>query len=270
MAKWNESEHPRDDDGKFTDGTGGGRTHWITSKRDFSNVQASEAQRVVDDDETASFTEVKQVEDLIKNKKWFIVKNINGTEYNSNEAISLEGCDLQSARGVFKAHQTLYERFPQLIGKLAGMNATKIVSTEMARCSMGFGCGGLVVNTFWYGNNEVLQKSYVDSVIKNFHPQGTEANAAVSVTMHELGHAIDDYLSSISGKKGFLSHSLRPKIMKQCGYSINDIQTQVSEYAGTDAEEWFAECWCEYMVSSNPRPVAQALGDAVSKLIRSE
>ena len=40
--KWNESEHPRDDDGKFTDGTGGGRTHWITSKRDFSNVQAGE------------------------------------------------------------------------------------------------------------------------------------------------------------------------------------------------------------------------------------
>lgn len=42
MAKWNECEHPRDDDGKFTDGTGGGRTHWITSKRDFSNVQANE------------------------------------------------------------------------------------------------------------------------------------------------------------------------------------------------------------------------------------
>ena len=42
MAKWNESEHPRDDGGKFTDGTGGGRTHWITSKLDFSNVQADE------------------------------------------------------------------------------------------------------------------------------------------------------------------------------------------------------------------------------------
>lgn len=41
--KWNESEHPRDDDGKFTDETGGGgKTQWITSKRDYSNVQASE------------------------------------------------------------------------------------------------------------------------------------------------------------------------------------------------------------------------------------
>lgn len=43
MAKWNESEHPRDDDGKFTDETGGGgKTQWITSKRDYSNVQADE------------------------------------------------------------------------------------------------------------------------------------------------------------------------------------------------------------------------------------
>lgn len=41
--KWNESEHPRDDDGKFKDGTGGGgKTQWITSKRDYSNVQAGE------------------------------------------------------------------------------------------------------------------------------------------------------------------------------------------------------------------------------------
>lgn len=42
MKEFDESEHPRDDDGKFTDGTGGGRTQWITSKRDFSNVQADE------------------------------------------------------------------------------------------------------------------------------------------------------------------------------------------------------------------------------------
>lgn len=39
MAKWNESEHPRDDDGKFTDGNG---SRWTTSKRDYSNVQGEE------------------------------------------------------------------------------------------------------------------------------------------------------------------------------------------------------------------------------------
>lgn len=268
---WNESEYPRDDDGKFTDGNGGvKKTQWITSKRDYSNVIGIDKKSLQSDDETASFTETKQIEDLIKTKNWFIVKNIDGTEYNSNNEISLEGCDLQSARGVFKAHQTLFTRFPQLIGKLAGMRTIKLVSTTMAQCSMGFGCGGLQLNILWFGKNDRFQNVYAEGVARNYHPQGTETDAATAVTMHELGHEIDDYLSFISGKKGFLSHSLRPKIMKQCGYTIGDIEAQVCEYATTNADEWFAECWCEYMISSNPRPVAQALGDLVSKVIRGE
>lgn len=50
MANFDESKHPRDDDGKFTDGNG---SQWTTSKRDYSNVQGGEAQRV--------FNEAKQL-----------------------------------------------------------------------------------------------------------------------------------------------------------------------------------------------------------------
>lgn len=46
MANFDESKHPRDDDGKFTDGNG---SQWTTSKRDYSNVQGGEAQRVFDE-----------------------------------------------------------------------------------------------------------------------------------------------------------------------------------------------------------------------------
>ena len=46
MADFDESKHPRDDDGKFTDGNG---SRWTTSKRDYSNVQGGEAQRVFDE-----------------------------------------------------------------------------------------------------------------------------------------------------------------------------------------------------------------------------
>ena len=46
MANFDESKHPRDDDGKFTDGNG---SRWTTSKRDYSNVQGGEAQRVFDE-----------------------------------------------------------------------------------------------------------------------------------------------------------------------------------------------------------------------------
>lgn len=46
MANFDESKHPRDDDGKFTDGNA---SQWTTSKRDYSNVQGGEAQRVFDE-----------------------------------------------------------------------------------------------------------------------------------------------------------------------------------------------------------------------------
>lgn len=46
MANFDESKHPRDDDGKFTDGTG---SQEITTKRDSSNAQGGEAQRVFDE-----------------------------------------------------------------------------------------------------------------------------------------------------------------------------------------------------------------------------
>jgi len=39
MADFDESKHPRDDDGKFTDGNG---SEWTTSKRDYSNVRSKE------------------------------------------------------------------------------------------------------------------------------------------------------------------------------------------------------------------------------------
>lgn len=39
MKEFDESKHPRGDDGKFTDGNNSGKTQWITSKRDYSNVQ---------------------------------------------------------------------------------------------------------------------------------------------------------------------------------------------------------------------------------------
>lgn len=57
MAKWNESEHPRDDDGKFTDGNG---SRWTTSKRDYSNVQGEEKKRLQSDSGSGKISLSKQ------------------------------------------------------------------------------------------------------------------------------------------------------------------------------------------------------------------
>ncbi|MGN0743912.1 MAG: hypothetical protein ACI4MZ_01370 [Christensenellales bacterium] len=54
---WNESEHPRDEDGKFTDGN---KTRWITTKRDYSNVQGGEGKHLQSDGGSGTINLTKQ------------------------------------------------------------------------------------------------------------------------------------------------------------------------------------------------------------------
>lgn len=73
MAKWNESEHPRDDDGKFTDGNG---SRWTTSKRDYSNVQGEEKKRLQSDSGSGKISLSKQ--------EWAQYYKIIGDEQHGN------------------------------------------------------------------------------------------------------------------------------------------------------------------------------------------
>lgn len=57
MANFDESKHPRDDDGKFTDGNG---SRWTTSKRDYSNVQGEEKKRLQSDSGSGKISLSKQ------------------------------------------------------------------------------------------------------------------------------------------------------------------------------------------------------------------
>lgn len=57
MANFDESKHPRDDDGKFTDGNG---ARWTTSKRDYSNVQGEEKKRLQSDSGSGKISLSKQ------------------------------------------------------------------------------------------------------------------------------------------------------------------------------------------------------------------
>ena len=73
MVKWNESEHPRDDDGKFTDGNG---SRWTTSKRDYSNVQGEEKKRLQSDSGSGKISLSKQ--------EWAQYYKIIGDEQHGN------------------------------------------------------------------------------------------------------------------------------------------------------------------------------------------
>ena len=218
-------------------------------------------------------TTVEEVEALMKEQGWFYQTTLpNGEPFDGNQLLSLQGCDLDTAKAIFKAHENVFNRLPVLRGQLNSINAQKLSAGTYAQCSYGLGRGGISVNTSYFSDVERLTKLYANDLAHGFHPAGTTYG---SIVTHELGHAVDDYLSVIhqlAGLNGWrakkVSAYLRPKVMKACGLKVADTRTAVSGYATQDAQEWFAECFCEWMDSENPRPVTVEFGKQLLELMK--
>ena len=217
---------------------------------------------------------VQDVENLMKSQKWFYVVKENN--FDSNEELKLEGCDLEAAKQVYIAFEEVYNKFPQLKGKLASVRAYNFKNNMVfAECQGGFGVGGIGLNTQKYKSYKILEKEYKEDIKAGFHPKGTDWTAILT---HEFGHAIDDYLSfglklasEKSGKVKRMSSVMRTKVLKKVGLKTGDIRSieqQVSGYATKNAAEFFAECFAEYMKSENPRPVATEFGKQLEEILK--
>ena len=209
-------------------------------------------------------TTVQQVNDIINSQGWWS---------SSEPQADLTGCDLESAKAIASAYQRVYERYPQLIGQIDAPDAHPVgmQHNTYAWCRTRRG-GKVQVNPARFNDWNAISRSYERDVIAHFHPQGTTAE---SIVTHEIGHSVDGLLANrgilggynASGEFNTASSRMRSPIMKSCGYSVSDIPSQVSRYAALNPREWFAECFAEYMTSSNPRPVAQAFGKRLEELL---
>lgn len=207
---------------------------------------------------------VKEVEDII-----------NGAGvFRSGSVCKLDGCDLGSAKSIASAYQQIFEKYPQLKGKFGAVTAKNLGSSTYAQCWLRSD-GRVDVNNAsgFYSNWSNVVKSYERDVLSNWHPFGTTAE---SVVTHEVGHAIDGYLSNsgilggynAAGEYRYASSLLRSKVMKQCGLTVKDSASAVSIYGSTNPQEWFAEAFAEYITSANPRPVAATLGKEIERLLK--
>lgn len=61
-------------------------------------------------------------------------------------------------------------------------------------------------------------------------------------------------------------------MLKKVGIKQKDVKEHLSEYAMAkprEAHEFFAEAFAEYMTSKNPRPLAQAFGEEINRILNS-
>ena len=216
----------------------------------------------------SSITTVEGIEALFRSQDWFIHGEGELLGWRSDEALSLSGLDVQSAKAVYSSYEQFFDKLPQFKNKLAAPISAKLDKTTYAECTMGFGSGLVNINRSKYSDYNRLS-SRIDKAVKDGW------FASKDMIMHELGHAVDDYLSvnkkilGVSGKKttDFVSNKIRAKILKDSGIKLSDIKSEVSEYATTNAHEWFAECFTEYMTSENPRKCAKAFGVWLEKVM---
>ena len=217
---------------------------------------------------------VNEVENFFREQDWFIHGHKNNPNWRSDKGLSLKGCDLESAKAVYESYDQFFTKYPNMIGKLAAPTSQKLGRYTYAQCQVGFGSGQVSVNTLYFNNIDRLIESMRNDIKQGFHPIGISERTGIVI--HELGHALDDYLTNIhrpygmvnSWKAKYVSAALRPKVMKACGLKVNDTLKEVSDYATKDHFEWFAECFSEYMTSENPRPVAVEFGKQLEELMK--
>lgn len=221
---------------------------------------------------------ISEINDLLNNNGLF-----------SRGTANLNGCDLDSAKSIAAAYEQVFDKYPQLKGKFEAPNAQPVGMKDNTYAWCYIRSGGQVqVNPNRFNDWQKLSRSYDNTVISGYHPYGTTAE---SIVTHEIGHAIDGLLAkqgilggvTRSGQFRYASSTMQNTIMKRAA-NINPqialdmrmdktwggssaIENNVSRYAAQDNQEWFAECFAEYITSANPRTVASEFGKELERLV---
>ncbi len=229
-------------------------------------------------------TTVEQINSIMNGQGWFRT-NSAGIQSMAD----LTGCDLESAKSIASSYQQVFDRYPQLVGKFDAPDASPrgMKDNTYAWCYIKSN-GKVQVNPNKYSNWSTVVARYERDVASGWHPYGTTAE---SIVTHEIGHGIDGLLAregilggyTSSGEYRYASSSLKTTIMRRAAKLDQDIADEmeidrwlkdnatvmhhVSGYAAKDAQEWFAECFAEYITSADPRTIAREFGKELEKLL---
>ena len=253
-----------DSKGRFT--TAGGATSFSIASRsglewDKKNVERAierEKQRTAGAGDGAA--RIKTAEDDLK------------TVLKEGAVVNFAGMDADLAQETTDTIKRVIEKYPSCKDAFAGFttdDTDKGTFTEKDSAMACFSEGTKMIhlNNAYYGNKAEFDAKVKESIEKQFHPKGTDYN---SVVVHEMGHAIDSYVSEkifdiwdLVGGKRVSTEIWNADIdkAKKKGEPMTGktIRENLSGYASRKPAEYLAEGFSEVMCSSNPRPTAKSI-----------
>lgn len=191
----------------------------------------------------------------------------------------LHGISTEAAKDVARGYDKVMAEFPELAGNIRAPRTADLGSGTYANCSMIDGT--MTVGTKLMGDKESLAKQHAKDVASGWHPKYDESRytPAETIVCHELGHAIDGYISKLHGtgvlKGKYFSDEIVKEVKKQTGFkNYSDMKSSVSNYAtqkgrnGGIHVEFFAECISEYLTSANPSEASKVVGRLTKQALK--
>jgi hypothetical protein len=209
---------------------------------------------------------VVDTESSLFEKDYFAVKT-----RGKNGAVDISSADEKCAKAIEDGCDAVFEKYPQLKGKLSGISVSGNGALDMGfrEGSTGHtaGTSHIYLNSKRFSNFGTLNNDLIKDFESGFH----SVSGVNGVVVHEFGHSIDVYLSkdgdvfkgmykwkSVSGK-------IQKEVLSELKLPKEAISEGLSKYATHSSEEFFAEAFAEYTLSPNPRPIAKKFGEILER-----
>lgn len=196
--------------------------------------------------------------------------------------VKLEGIDPESADPIRKSIAQVLERYPSTKDAFAGFTTDDPEGGDyFAEHEGTIACYSpatqmIHLNKAKYADRAEQQRRYQEAVDRKHFPEGTTCDSSI---VHEMGHAIDHYVSKkvISEREYYWSGERVSRRMwnndiknaKKKGEPLTgkSITEGLSRYAGSKPAEYLAEGFSEWITSPNPRPMATSIGKRLETYI---
>ncbi len=135
------------------------------------------------------------------------------------DRVKMTNLSYDSANSIYNAYKIVLNKYPELKGNLAAFIYDGVHGDAYAGCQT---MTGKISAHGIFGNYSKMADAYAEDVKKGFHPTGTKHT---SIIVHELGHALDGYMT----KKGLLggmaanertsSIAIKESVLSRLGWS---------------------------------------------------